>query len=238
MIPNIPISLSVVFGFITLATLLLFNKVVRKSSLESTRRKATPILIGSVLWLILQGFLAYKNVFAAHLDSIPPKLFVFGFFPAFSLFIILFATRSGRIFIDSLPLKHLVYVNMVRVPVELMLFALYIYHTVPKLMTFEGGNLDIFSGLSAPLIAYFVFRNGKVNSRLLLVWHIICLALLGNIVTRALFSLPVSFQQFAFDQPNIAIIKFPFIWLPTFIVMTALFGHLVSLRKLLLKNLS
>lgn len=235
MIPQIPIALSVIFGLITLAALLLFNKAVRKSPLESTRKKAGPILAGSLLWIILQGVLAKNDVFTSSLDSMPPKLFLFGFIPAFSLFIILFATKAGRTFIDSLPLKELVYVNMVRVPVELVLFALYLYHAVPRLMTFEGGNLDILSGLSAPLIVYFAFRKDKVNSKLLLIWNILCLGLLLNIVSRALLSLPVPFQKLAFDQPNIAILIFPFIWLPTFVVMTVLFGHLVSLRKLILK---
>ncbi len=235
MIPNIPFALSLVFGLITLITLLLFNKVVRNSPLESTRKKATPILIGSILWIILQGVLAKNDVFTSSLDSTPPKLFLLGFFPVFIFFIILFATKSGRAFIDSLPLKELVYVNIVRVPVELVLFALYLYHAVPRLMTFEGGNLDIISGLSAPVIAYFVFRKDKVNRKALLIWNIICLALLFNIVTRALLSLPVPFQKLAFDQPNVAILIFPFIWLPTFVVMTVLFGHLVSLRKLILK---
>jgi len=39
-------------------------------------------------------------------------------------------------------------------------------------------------------------------------------------------------QLFAFDQPNIAILYFPFVWLPSFIVMTVLFSHLISIRRL------
>lgn len=50
---------------------------------------------------------------------------------------------------------------------------------------------------------------------------------------NALFSTPSPIQQFAFEQPNIAILNFPFSWLPTFIVPLVLFGHLASIRKLL-----
>jgi hypothetical protein len=96
-------------------------------------------------------------------------------------------------------------------------------------MTFEGGNLDILSGLSAPLIAYYAVKKPKI----LLAWNFICLALLINIVARALLSAPFPFQQFAFDQPNIAILQFPVIWLPTFIVLTVLFGHVtVIIQKI------
>jgi hypothetical protein len=68
---------------------------------------------------------------------------------------------------------------------------------------------------------------------MILVWNFICLALLANIVINALLSTPFPFQQFAFDQPNIAILYFPFNWLPTFIVPVVLFGHLLSIRRLM-----
>jgi len=50
---------------------------------------------------------------------------------------------------------------------------------------------------------------------------------------NALFSAPSPIQKFAFDQPNIAILNFPFSWLPTFIVPIILFGHLTSIRQLI-----
>ena len=40
------------------------------------------------------------------------------------------------------------------------------------------------------------------------------LALLVNIVGNAILSAPFQFPQFAFDQPNHAVLYFPFIWLP------------------------
>ena len=63
-----------------------------------------------------------------------------------------------------------------------------------------------------------------------------CLGLLANIVVNALLSTPTPIQKFAFDQPNIAILNFPFSWLPTFIVPIVLFGHLASIRQLFKQN--
>ena len=40
----------------------------------------------------------------------------------------------------------------------------------------------------------------------------------------------------ALDHPNIALFYFPFIWLPCFIVPTALFAHLVNIRKLIVNK--
>ena len=103
-------------------------------------------------------------------------------------------------------------------------------------MTWEGGNLDILSGLSAPIVAYYVFRKHSFSHKFLLVWNIICLLLLANIVVRAVLSAPFPFQKLALDQPNIAILNFPVVWLPTFIVPVVLFGHLASLRKLTIRE--
>jgi uncharacterized membrane protein YhaH (DUF805 family) len=100
-------------------------------------------------------------------------------------------------------------------------------------MTFEGRNFDIIAGITSPFIAHFGFTKGRLNRQIILLWNIICLGLLLNIVVNALLSAPSSLQKFAFDQPNIAIVHFPFSWLPTFIVPVVLFGHLVSIRQLI-----
>jgi hypothetical protein len=158
---------------------------------------------------------------------------LFGIFPALLTIILLFVTKAGRQFVDSLPLKNLTYTNIVRIPVEIVLFWLFLNKAVPELMTFEGRNFDIASGITAPFIAYFGLTKNKLNRRIILIWNFICLALLINIVVNALFSLPSPIQKFAFDQPNIAVLNFPFSWLPTFIVPIILFGHLTSIRQLL-----
>jgi hypothetical protein len=72
-----------------------------------------------------------------------------------------------------------------------------------------------------------------LNRGVLLAWNFACLLLLANIVLTAILSAPFDFQKFGFDQPNIALFYFPFIWLPCFIVPVALFAHLVSIRKLI-----
>lgn len=102
-------------------------------------------------------------------------------------------------------------------------------------MTFTGRNFDILAGLSAPFIYYFGYVRQKLNRPILILWNIVSLGLLVNIVVNALLSAPSPIQQFAFDQPNTAILYFPLSLLPTFIVPVVLFAHVVSLRQLLKK---
>ena len=103
-------------------------------------------------------------------------------------------------------------------------------------MTVEGRNFDVLSGLTAPLIFYFGYIRKRLNKTFLLLWNFSCLALLLNVVVIAVLSAPLPFQKFAFDQPNNAVLYFPFVWLPSFVVPVVLFSHLASIRQLLMRR--
>ncbi|MDA6071854.1 hypothetical protein NJT12_19705 [Flavobacterium sp. AC] len=233
MIDNLPTYISLTFGLTTVATLLLFIWTIRSSNSEETRKKATTVFIGLAIWLTIQLVLTFKNIYNSDTNSFPPKIMLIGILPTLLIIILLFATSKGRQFIDSLPLKNLTYLNVVRIPVEIVLFWLFLNKAIPELMTFEGRNFDILAGISAPLVAYFGLTKAKLSRKVILIWNFICLGLLISIVVNALFSTPSPIQKFAFEQPNIAILNFPFSWLPTFIVPIVLFGHLASIRQLL-----
>lgn len=233
MIVNLPIYIIVVFILTTIVTLLLFSWVIRNSKSEKVRKKSVPIFIALTIWLAIQAAFTLYNLYKNDTHFFPPKIMLLGILPAIITILLLFLTAKGRTCIDSLPIKHLTYLNVVRVPVELALFYLYLNKAIPELMTFEGRNFDIVAGITAPIVAYLGFTKLKISRNAILIWNFICLALLLNIVINALLSAPSPIQQFAFDQPNIAILNFPFSWLPTFIVPVVLFGHLASIRQLL-----
>jgi hypothetical protein len=199
-------------------------------------RRANLIFFILIIWLGIQAALTLSSVYRTNTTVFPPRLFLMGVFPMLLTIIILFATKRGRIFIDSLPLFRITWLNTIRIAVELVLLWLFLNKAVPQVMTFEGWNFDILSGITAPIIAWLGFSKKMLGKNFILVWNIICLILLFNIVIIAVLSAPFSFQQLAFDQPNIAILYFPFSWLPAFIVPVVLFGHLVSIRQLTLKN--
>lgn len=233
MIENLPIYISLTFALTTLATLLLFVWTVKSSKIETTRQIATKIFIGFSIWIGIQSLISLQNFYNSDTNLLPPRIFSFGILPTLIAIIYMFSTKNGRQFIDSLPLKNLTYLNLVRIPVEIVLFWLFLNKAIPELMTFEGRNFDIFAGISAPIIAYFGFTKNKLSRNIILAWNLICLGLLMNIVVNALFSAPSPIQKFAFEQPNIGILNFPFSLLPTFIVPIVLFGHLSSIRQLL-----
>lgn len=233
MIAHLPMYISIIFILTTVATLALFYWSMKNASIESTRKNAFKIIVGLLIWLLLQTVLSLQGVFISNPDFMPPKIFLLGVLPTLVTIVLLFITTKGKAFIDSLPLKNITYLNVVRIPVELVLWWLFLHQAIPELMTFEGRNFDILAGITAPWIAYVGFAKGKLSIGILLTWNIICLGLLMNIVVNAFLSAPSPLQQFAFDQPNIAILHFPFSWLATCIVPIVLFGHLVSISQLM-----
>ena len=100
-------------------------------------------------------------------------------------------------------------------------------------MTFEGINFDILSGITAPFIAYLGYHRKVLSKTVLLIWNLICLGLLVNIAFHGILSVPSPFQRFGFEQPNIGLTYFPYVFLPGLIVPTVLFAHLSSIRQLL-----
>lgn len=220
---TLPLYVGILFGVTTLLTIYLFYKASRNS-------KFAILLVA--LWLVIQSIVSLTG-FYTHVDTTPPR-FPFLILPPVLIIISLFVTTAGKRYIDTLDIKALTLLHTIRVPVEIVLYLLCVHKTIPEIMTFEGRNLDILSGVTAPAIYYFGFVTKRINKNILLLWNFICLGLLVNIVTTAILSAPLPFQQLAFEQPNIAVLYFPFTWLPCCVVPLVLLAHLVAIRKLLL----
>jgi len=216
---QIPILVSIFFILITIATFYLFYR--------STVGKDN-IAVIIIIWLTLQAIVSGSG-FYLETNIMPPRfLLLIG--PPIIFIILLFLFEPGKKFLDRFDPEKLTWIHTVRVPVELVLYWLFVYKQIPQVMTFEGRNFDILSGLTAPLIILFGYRSKKISSTIIILWNIVCLALLFNIVIHAVLSAPFPFQKFGFNQPNVGVFYFPYTWLPGFIVPVVLFSHLVSLR--------
>lgn len=233
MLNHLPLYLNLSFILTTLLATVMLALLLRTASKPVSSSSARGIIITVVIWLVIQALLSYTGIYADYPKALPPNIILFGVLPALATIIIIFNTRKGKQFLDSLSMQMLIYIHIVRIPVELVLYGLFINGAVPELMTFEGRNLDILAGITAPAVGYFGIRQSKMGKTSLLAWNFICLALLLNIVINAILSTPSPFQQFAFDLPNVAILNFPYSWLPTFIVPLVLFTHLAAIRKLI-----
>jgi hypothetical protein len=218
----LPYYISILLIITTALTVFLFYKASGYSEM---------VLRILISWLVLQGLISWSGFYTVT-DTMPPH-FLLLLMPPLLVILILFILPSGKKFLDSLDIKTLTLLHVIRIPVEVTILFLFIHKTVPQLMTFEGRNFDILSGITAPVIYYFAFIKTRFKSTLLLLWNFICLGLLINIVADAILSAPFAFQRFSFDQPDIAVLYFPFTWLPCCIVPLVLLSHLTAIRRIL-----
>ncbi|MEX2565306.1 MAG: hypothetical protein WD431_05150, partial [Cyclobacteriaceae bacterium] len=207
MIENLPIYISLLFGGTVIGTIAWFYFATRS-------RK---FLIFSISWTLLQSILGLNGVYL-DTDALPPKILLFGILPTLVLMLLVFLIPKGKAFIDRINLKTLTYFNTIRIPVEIVLTLLFHQGLVSVYMTVEGTNFDLFSGLTAGIVAYVAFSNGLVKKKLLLGWHVVCFLLLLNVVITAVFALPSPFQKLSLTQPNVAVLYFPFNLLPSVVV--------------------
>jgi len=219
---HLPVYINIVFVLTTILTLLLLYKATQHLK---------PLIIAILLWLALQSAIGLSGFYTVT-TGLPPRLALL-LFPPIILIISVFFRKKATAYIDGFDVKTLTLLHMVRIPVELTLYWLYLHKAVPQIMTFEGRNFDILCGLTAPLVYYFGYIKKLLHRNVLLAWNIGCLVLLANIVITAVLALPSPIQQVAFDQPNIALFYFPFIWLPGCIVPVVLFAHLATIRRLI-----
>jgi hypothetical protein len=222
MLPNLPAYISIVFILTVILTLWFLWKV---------SSSATAVIV-AVVWLAIQGVLSYTG-FYQNSSGTPPRI-ALAILPPLVLIILVLTTKRGKKFTRRLDLKTLHLLHIVRIPVELCLYWLSLQKAVPELMTFAGENFDIITGITAIILYVTCFKRRAVRSvNLLFGWNIIGLVMLGSIVVKGILSVPTVFQQLAHEQPNIAVLYFPFVWLPSFIVMVVLFSHLVMIKRLM-----
>jgi len=222
---TLPIYISTVFVLTTLLTALFLFKAGNNSK---------PLIIAALIWLALQAAVSLTGFYTITKGN-PPR-FGLLFIPPVVFIIVLLLTKKGRTFVDRFDLKTLTLLHIIRIPVELTLYWLFLHKTVPQIMTFEGRNFDVLSGLTAPVVYYWGYVKNLFGRKMLLGWNIICMLLLANIVFTAVLSAPFPFQKFGFDQPNVALFYFPFVWLPCFVVPAVLFAHLAAIKRLMIQS--
>ncbi len=232
MIENLPGYISITFILTTFLTVGFLLYAVKQTVFDTLPAKILIFLLS--FWVLFQAILAL-NGFYQNTDVFPPRVFVFGAFPALLLIIVYFIFFRQN-FIEKLPLKVLTLLSIIRIPVEIVLLWLFQNQLVPQSMTFEGRNFDILSGITAPIIYFLAFRARQVNRPILIVWNIFAICLLFNIVITAILAFPAINPNLPPELQNRAVTFFPYIWLPTVVVPIVLFSHLASLWKLFKKS--
>ena len=180
--------------------------------------------MGAMLWLVATGLIALSDALRGFSLSLFTALMILTGGVAFS--------RVGTVLVAAVGPVGLIGFQFFRVPVAMFLRGMYQAGQVPVQITYEGLNFDIFVGLTAPAMAWLVWR-GKVESYAIWVWNALGLMLLAEAIVIATLSMPTEFRVFT-NEPHSAFATYaPYIWLPTVLAPAALLGHLLVFRWLL-----
>jgi len=194
------------------------------------RRAAFRVLAGLSVWLIYAGLLGYFGVVKN--TAIRPPGIAFIVVPVlFFLFLFTVRTSAGARVALAFPLWIILGTQSFRIGVELFLHQLCIDGLVPKMLTFEGANVDIYVGVSVPLIAWLSTR-GRLGIRLALAWNVLGLLALTNVVIRAVLTAPGPFNLIHAEVPNLMMGAFPFMFIPGFFVPLAVVLHVLAIRAI------
>ena len=136
---------------------------------------------------------------------------------------------GGRL-AEALPFGALIGFQAFRLPLELVMHRAAAIGLMPVQMSYAGQNFDIVTGTLAIPVALLAAFN-RAPLALMRVWNLLGLALLLNVVIVAVASLPV-FAAFGPDRLNTWVADAPFVWLPGVLVPAALFGHVLTFRRL------
>jgi hypothetical protein len=180
--------------------------------------------IGAVLWLVATGLAALSGELRSFSLPLFTGLMILTGGAAFS--------RVGAALMATVGPVGLIGFQFFRVPVAMFIHGMYQVGQAPVQMTYEGLNLDIFTGLTAPAMAWLVWR-GKVGSYAIWAWNAFGLVLLAEAVVVAALSMPTEFRVFTNEPASTFVTYAPYVWLPTVLAPADLLGHLLVLRWLL-----
>jgi hypothetical protein len=212
--------------------------VVALMAVRVLRRAGASILLIVVLALIdlvIPAILAQFGMLDRYTPLPPPVLLMIGIIAIVTLIVTL--SPLGMRIIAVVGLPALVGFQVFRIPVEWLLHRLYEEGIVPVQMTYAGRNFDIISGVTAGVLGLWLMRErfapSRVSKTIVLTWNVLGLMLLANVVTIAVLSTPVPFRMFLEEPANLLPSRFPYLWLPTFLVQMALAGHVLVFRRML-----
>ena len=194
---------------------------------------ARAALIGATaltLWLAYVGALSRLGVIANPTVRPPGIVFVVAPVVLFVFFGVIRSGAAGR-FALAIPLPVLIALQSFRVGVELFLHQLWREGLVPKMLTFEGANVDIWIGASAPVVAWIATR-GRIGERVALGWSVLGLLALANVIVRSALTSPGPLNLLHTEVANRAIGTFPYTFIAGFLAPLAVAFHVLALRAL------
>jgi hypothetical protein len=233
------ISYFLLSGALLTLMILGYRKAGKKAALTATDiNKGTLRMLGlATIWLVYLFVLQKSELI---LDkSLPPKL-PFLIFVPFIIFTIIFSrnSKSNQALI-AMPKSWLVYLQSFRIIVEVIILYTFFEGVIPQSASFEGYNFDVVMGITAPFVAYFLFKDGVKNLLLARVWNVFGIIMILFVA----MIIVTSYYQPSLWGSKVVLVKdeffsYPYILLPAFLAPMGILFHVVSLLQLQTKKMA
>ncbi|MCG5051744.1 MAG: hypothetical protein KA712_02180 [Myxococcales bacterium] len=183
-------------------------------------------------WFATWGMLAATGLLA-RFDLRPPPMMLMGA-AVMAAALALGLSRIGGQLAAATPVSALIGLQAFRLPLELAMHQAAVEGVMPPQMSYAGFNFDIVTGASAALLAWASWRGLTLPRAALWAWNVAGSLLLVNVLVIAVVSTPV-IAAFGTEPSrlNVWVTQFPYVYLPTILVVVAAAGHVVVFRWLL-----
>jgi len=202
--------------------------VIGVSAAYLPRRTTFAIIAGLAIWLVYVGLFSSLGYMRDASLRPPGIVWLVGPVVLFVVFVVAGSNIGGRV-AAAIPLWLILGLESFRIGVELLIHRLWEDGLVPKLLTYAGGNVDMFVGLSAPIIAWIATR-GRLGLRLAMGWNVLGLLSLANAAAGAVLTGPL--KLISTEVPNVAMGMFPYAFIPGFFAPLAVTLHVLAIRAI------
>lgn len=191
--------------------------------------RAAGAALGVVALYLGVSFALARAGVLADVDARPPPVGLMLLAMGAGMVALAFSPLGDRLL--AWPLSVLVGVQAFRIAVELLLAAVWADGALPVEMTYHGLNFDVVTGLLAVPLAVWL-RSAPptpAQRRAVLAWNGLGAALLAVVVAMASLSAFGVWET----RPRVLLpAAWPGVWLPAWLVMLALLGHVLVFRAL------
>jgi len=176
-----------------------------------------------IIWSIFIVFAALSGLFI----QFPPS---FALLLLGTVIIIVWCTKL--LTNTKINIYLLLAINILRIPIEFVLYSLFKAKMLAREMTFIGFNYDIIFGITALVFLIIgIFFRKIFYFQIFRLCNIFGICSVLIVVILGILSSPIPIQLIAYDQPNIAMLRFPYALLPNLVVLLVILSHILLLRN-------
>jgi uncharacterized membrane protein len=187
--------------------------------------------LGLLAWLAIALLLGFRGFFEARSSARFPHI-ALGFAPILGGLAAYVTFKPIRDVVRAAPPHLVLGIQAYRI-LGFVFLVLFAKGRLPGIFALPAGVGDMIVGVTAPLVAFLVWKDHRWGKRLAAIWNVAGIYDLVQAVVFGFLTAPTRYQLLAFNAPNFAIGAFPLVLVPTFAVPLSILLHIVSLGEIL-----